>query len=61
MFYCSTLQDFEFKHEYDCVWAQWVLTHLQDNEVVEFLRKSKKNICQNGFIFVKENVSDRYL
>ena len=34
--------DFEFK--YDCVWIQWVIGHLTDEDLVNFLKKCKVNL-----------------
>ena len=50
------LQDFtpEFKR-YDLIWCQWVLTHLTDDDLVEFLKRCKAASPQ--YIGVKENVS----
>lgn len=54
-FYCQGLQDFIFDHHYDCIWVQWVLTHLKDDDVVNFLKKAKKSLKSGGVIIVKEN------
>ena len=36
----SGLQDFKFTRRYDCIWVQWVLCYLDDDELMEFLRKA---------------------
>ncbi len=43
-FYVSGLQDFAFPEKYDCIWIQWVLLHLTDDDTVAFLAKCKKNL-----------------
>lgn len=50
------LQDFtpEAK-KYDIVWSQWVLGHLKDGHLVEFLERCIKGLKKNGMIVVKDN------
>ena len=43
-FYCKGLQEFEFEHSYSCIWIQWVLSHLTDDDALQFLNKCKKNL-----------------
>jgi Putative hydroxyindole-O-methyltransferase. len=38
-FYAEGLQSFDFKHKYDCIWVQWVSSHLTDDDFVVFLNK----------------------
>lgn len=50
------LQDFNpQKGEYDLIWCQWVLSHLTDKDLVEFLKRCK-NSMDGGYIGIKENV-----
>jgi protein N-terminal methyltransferase len=68
-FYCSGLQDFTFTHQYDVIWIQWVIGHLHDTDLVQFISKCKlalapygllcikDNTCENGFVFDKEDSS----
>lgn len=58
-FYCKGLQDFKFEHTYDCIWIQWVLTHLNDEDNIAFLIKAKAHLSEGGVIIVKENCSEK--
>jgi protein N-terminal methyltransferase len=60
-YYCSGLQDFSFERKYDCIWAQWVLLHLSNEDAAAFLRRAKTHLREDGLIIVKDNVSDRGL
>ncbi|XP_064649211.1 N-terminal Xaa-Pro-Lys N-methyltransferase 1-B-like [Lineus longissimus] len=42
---------------YDVIWCQWVLGHLTDEDFVEFFKKCKAGIRENGLIVVKENLT----
>ena len=44
--------------KYDLIWAQWCLGHLTDAQLVEFLKKSKGCLRRDGWIVVKENMSN---
>ena len=55
--FCETLQDFTPKAEqYDCVWVQWVIIYLTDNDLIEFLKRCVVGLKKNGMIVIKENV-----
>lgn len=41
---------------YDCIWNQWVLLYLTDEDLITYLEKCKSALTQDGFIFCKENV-----
>eukprot|EP00026_Physarum_polycephalum_P013807 Phypoly_transcript_14250.p1 GENE.Phypoly_transcript_14250~~Phypoly_transcript_14250.p1 ORF type:complete len:265 (+),score=29.15 Phypoly_transcript_14250:158-952(+) len=68
-FYCSGLQDFTFTEKYDIIWIQWVIGHLTDEHLIDFLKRCKSaltpygllcikdNTCENGFVFDKEDSS----
>eukprot|EP00762_Andalucia_godoyi_P008061 ANDGO_02171.mRNA.1 Alpha N-terminal protein methyltransferase 1 len=56
------MQDFEVqlgadgRGIYDCVWIQWVIGHLTDAVLVEFLGKCIASLRTDGRIVVKDNV-----
>lgn len=55
IFNCG-LQDFDQSaNKYDVVWSQWVLGHLTDDDLVNFLKRTTKMLDKNGMIVVKEN------
>jgi protein N-terminal methyltransferase len=56
-FYCAGLQDFKFEEKYDCIWIQWVLSHLSDKDAVDFFKRAKSHLNEGGLIVVKENHS----
>lgn len=57
-FYVCGLQDFTPKKNfYDVIWCQWVLGHLTDSHLVDFLIHCKNGLKKNGVIIVKENIS----
>ena len=41
---------------YDCIWAQWCLLYLTDDDLVAFLRRAAAGLAPGGRIVVKENV-----
>ena len=61
-FYEQGLQEFQFTEPYDCIWIQWVLCYLTDNDIAEFLTRANREGLtkgengKTGLIFVKENV-----
>lgn len=61
-FYLKGLQEFQYEHKYDAIWIQWVLCYLTDNDIAEFLQKTKEEGLSSsedgktGLIFIKENV-----
>ena len=62
-FYNKGLQEFNYETRYDAIWIQWVLCYLTDNDIAEFLLKTKRDGLtrdessgKTGLIFVKENV-----
>ena len=54
-FWVKGLQEFEFTEKYDCIWVQWVLSHLNDEDAVAFLRRAKSALAPGGVIVLKEN------
>ena len=55
-FYEESLQNFKTTEKYDCIWIQWVLGQLTDNDVIIFFKKCKNMLKPNGVIIVKENM-----
>lgn len=52
------LQDFHPQGDrYSLIWCQWVLSHLNDKDLVEFLIRCKPALKQGGLIMAKENVA----
>ncbi|KAI7813409.1 N-terminal Xaa-Pro-Lys N-methyltransferase 1 isoform X1 [Triplophysa rosa] len=57
-YFCCGLQDFNPQPEcYDVIWIQWVIGHLTDDHLVEFLRRCRSGLRPNGLIVVKDNVA----
>ncbi|XP_040915649.1 N-terminal Xaa-Pro-Lys N-methyltransferase 1 [Toxotes jaculatrix] len=57
-YFCKGLQDFlPESGRYDVIWIQWVIGHLTDDHLVEFLRRCQKGLRPNGLIVIKDNVS----
>lgn len=57
-YFCSGLQDFiPERGRYDVIWIQWVIGHLTDEHLVEFLRRCREALRPNGLIVIKDNVS----
>jgi len=56
---CSGLQDFSPEPgRYDVIWCQWVIIYLRDDDLIEFLKRCKVGLAENGLMFVKENITD---
>ncbi|KAI9293275.1 hypothetical protein K502DRAFT_306556 [Neoconidiobolus thromboides FSU 785] len=43
--------------KYDCIWIQWVIGHLTDDDLVSFFERCKKGLKDNGYIVIKDNIS----
>ncbi|XP_015607809.1 alpha N-terminal protein methyltransferase 1 [Cephus cinctus] len=57
-YYPQGLQDFcASTKQYDVIWCQWVLGHLQDDDLIDFFRNCQTSLRDNGVIVVKENVT----
>ena len=39
-FYIGGYQDHKFEHEYDCIWLQWFLMYLTDEDLISALKNS---------------------
>lgn len=57
-YFCCGLQDFVPESgRYDVIWIQWVIGHLTDDHLIDFLRRCQKALRPNGLIVIKDNVS----
>uniref|UniRef100_A0A8C4R4S1 protein N-terminal methyltransferase n=1 Tax=Eptatretus burgeri TaxID=7764 RepID=A0A8C4R4S1_EPTBU len=57
-YYCSGLQDFiPMPGHYDLIWIQWVIGHLTDEHLTEFLKRSCAALRPGGLICIKDNVA----
>lgn len=57
-YYPVGLQNFDFAaRKYDVIWCQWVLGHLKNDHLIEFLRRCSSGLKSNGVIVIKENVT----
>jgi protein N-terminal methyltransferase len=55
--FCVTLQDIvPTQNHYECIWVQWVIIYLTDNDFVRFLERCKRGLKQGGVIVIKENI-----
>jgi protein N-terminal methyltransferase len=52
----SSLQDFIFQRKYNVIWIQWCLENLDDDDLVNFLKKCKNGLEDDGRIVIKENI-----
>lgn len=44
--------------KYDLIWAQWVLGHLTDDDIVEFFFRCTRALKKNGMMVIKENFTN---
>ncbi|KAG5892412.1 hypothetical protein JTB14_003348 [Gonioctena quinquepunctata] len=57
-FFPVGLQNFEPEsRKYDVIWIQWVLGHLTDDDLINFLESCQNGLKPNGIIVVKENIT----
>uniref|UniRef100_A0A7R9TU30 Alpha N-terminal protein methyltransferase 1 n=1 Tax=Prasinoderma coloniale TaxID=156133 RepID=A0A7R9TU30_9VIRI len=42
---------------YDVIWAQWVLPHLTDSDMIAFFKRCSPGLRPGGFFVVKENIA----
>ncbi|PFH32758.1 putative protein c9orf32 [Besnoitia besnoiti] len=52
------LQDFHFTKRYDCIWLQWCILYLTDNDLVSLLKRCAAALHPGGVICVKENIGE---
>ncbi|XP_054738312.1 alpha N-terminal protein methyltransferase 1 [Anastrepha obliqua] len=56
--YTMGLQEFTpAAGKYDVIWCQWVLGHLTEIDLLNFFRRMRSGLSNNGYLIVKENVS----
>ncbi|XP_069497410.1 N-terminal Xaa-Pro-Lys N-methyltransferase 2 [Ambystoma mexicanum] len=56
--YCYSLQEFTpDTKKYDLIWIQWVSGYLTDKDFLDFLRRCKNALRENGIIILKDNVA----
>lgn len=56
--YAVGLQEFTPESKkYDIIWAQWVLSHLTDDDLIAFFRRCIDGLSRHGVIVIKENVT----
>ena len=58
--YCQGIQEFKALDDnvYDCIWIQWVIGHITDEDLkVFFDEKCSKILAPHGFIMIKDNVT----
>jgi protein N-terminal methyltransferase len=56
--YCCGLQSFDpTPSRYTCVWVQWVLNYLTDDDLVLLFKRFAQSLVEGGAVVVKENVS----
>jgi protein N-terminal methyltransferase len=43
---------------YDCIWVQWVLPHLTDDDLVSFFQRCASGLTPTGVLCVKESITN---
>ncbi|XP_020291813.1 N-terminal Xaa-Pro-Lys N-methyltransferase 1 [Pseudomyrmex gracilis] len=57
-YYAIGLQNFcPVENKYDLIWCQWVLGHLQDDDLITFFQRCLSGLKDNGVLVVKENIT----
>ena len=46
-YYQLGMEELEFEEKYDCIWIQWVIGYLTDEDLNKFLKKCKENLNPN--------------
>lgn len=60
-YYPIGLQNFcPVTNKYDLIWCQWVLGHLQDDDLINFFKKCSLGLRKNGILVVKENITSSH-
>lgn len=55
--YQSSLLNFVPTRLYDVIWCQWVIGHLKDYDLVDFLKRCSDALSETGVIVIKENIT----
>ncbi|KAJ8731446.1 hypothetical protein PYW07_004610 [Mythimna separata] len=55
--YQTALQNFKPDKHYDLIWCQWVIGHLKDYDLIDFLNRCRMALNPNGVIVVKDNIA----
>uniref|UniRef100_A0A8C4JSI2 protein N-terminal methyltransferase n=2 Tax=Dromaius novaehollandiae TaxID=8790 RepID=A0A8C4JSI2_DRONO len=57
-YFCCGLQDFSPEpNSYDVIWIQWVIGHLTDNHLSDFLKRCRAGLRPNGIVVIKDNMA----
>lgn len=57
-YFCCGLQDFSPEpNTYDVIWIQWVIGHLTDNHLSDFLKRCRAGLRPNGIVVIKDNMA----
>ncbi|XP_054853708.1 N-terminal Xaa-Pro-Lys N-methyltransferase 1 [Eublepharis macularius] len=57
-YFCCGLQDFSPEPgAYDVIWIQWVIGHLTDDDLTNFLKRCRLGLQPNGIIVIKDNMA----
>jgi protein N-terminal methyltransferase len=41
--------------KYDVIWVQWVLSHMTDEDLIQFMHRCRSALRKNGVVIAKEN------
>ena len=59
------MQEHVFETQYDCIWIQWCIGYLTDDDLIKFLVNCRQNGLKrpsgserSGLIFVKDNATN---
>ena len=59
-FFVKGLEAFEpAANNYDCIWMQWVLGYLSDDDLVAFFKRCKAALKPNGICVIKDNMAKK--
>ena len=45
--------------KYDCIWCQWCIMYLMDDDAITFLKRCKEALAEGGYIVIKDNVANK--
>ncbi|KAL6716441.1 hypothetical protein ACLMJK_006008 [Lecanora helva] len=55
--YVTGLETWQPQERYDLIWNQWCLGHLNDQQLIDHLKRCKESLTIDGWIVIKENMS----